>query len=222
MFVKSRARYSPSWILSNKRVEDARSSSYRAKSHKTREKERKSAGVSPLGANDRRGNELPDVLKLSSIPYVARLRAIRIRRNIHFARLTIRISRHKTHMLWMHAWIARHSVCTHPPPTKERRKRGMQTLKNGSVYPARIESGSESLKIYIDLCRRYRDGSGRRRARRRKEEGGGGWVGIRDVSLIHPNCVPKLDLLQRPICSRRRIIDKARGRLRRLENDPLI
>lgn len=99
--------------------------------------------------------------------------AIRIRRNIHFARLTIRISRHKTHMLWMHAWIALRPVCTQPPPTEERRRRGVQTLKNGSVYPARIESGSESLKIYIDLCRRYRDESGRGKARRRREGRGG-------------------------------------------------
>lgn len=70
----------PARALSNKRVEDARSTSYRANSHKTGEEERKSAGrvsSSFLGANDRRGNELPDVLKLSSIPLrgAPRLRA---------------------------------------------------------------------------------------------------------------------------------------------------
>lgn len=205
----------PPRALSNKRVEDARSTSYRANSHKTREEERKSAGMFSSGANDRRGNELPDVLKLSSIPYgVPRLRA-----NSNSAKYSLCKIDHSYKPSIKRVCSGCTRGCTplrvHAPFSSgtEGRGEGMQTLKNGSVYP---HSDRIRLGILENLYRFMPTISGRGRGRRAKG------LGLRDVSLIHPNCVPKLDLLQRPICSQRRIIDKARGRLRRLENDPLI
>lgn len=205
----------PPRALSNKRVEDARSTSYRANSHKTREEERKSAGMFSSGANDRRGNELPDVLKLSSIPYgVPRLRA-----NSNSAKYSLCKIDHSYKPSIKRVCSGCTRGCTplrvHAPSFSgtEGRGEGMQTLKNGSVYP---HSDRIRLGILENLYRFMPTISGRGRGRRAKG------LGLRDVSLIHPNCVPKLDLLQRPICSQRRIIDKARGRLRRLENDPLI
>lgn len=205
----------PPRALSNKRVEDARSTSYRANSHKTREEERKSAGMFSSGANDRRGNELPDVLKLSSIPYgVPRLRA-----NSNSAKYSLCKIDHSYKPSIKRVCSGCTRGCTplrvHAPSSSgtEGRGEGMQTLKNGSVYP---HSDRIRLGILENLYRFMPTISGRGRGRRAKG------LGLRDVSLIHPNCVPKLDLLQRPICSQRRIIDKARGRLRRLENDPLI
>lgn len=205
----------PPRALSNKRVEDARSTSYRANSHKTREEERKSAGMFSSGANDRRGNELPDVLKLSSIPYgVPRLRA-----NSNSAKYSLCKIDHSYKPSIKRVCSGCTRGCTplrvHAPSSSgtEGRGEGMQTLKNGSVYP---HSDRIRLGILENLYRFMPTISGRGRGRRAKG------LGLRDVSLIHPNCVPKLDLLQRPICSQRRIIDKARDRLRRLENDPLI
>lgn len=89
---------SPSRALSNKRVEDARSTSYRANSHKTGEEERKSAGrgvlLLPRGERSP-GKRIAGRFKVVLHPLTGRppgYERIRIRRNIHFARLTIRIS----------------------------------------------------------------------------------------------------------------------------------
>lgn len=89
------------------------------------------------GANDRRGNELPDVLKLSSIPYgVPRLRA-----NSNSAKYSLCKIDHSYKPSIKRVCSGCTRGCTplrvHAPSSSgtEGRGEGMQTLKNGSVYP---------------------------------------------------------------------------------------
>lgn len=59
----------------------------------------------------------------------------------------------------MHAWM--HAApCARTLLLWKGEGRGCKLWKTGLYIPIRIESGSESLKIYIDLCRRYRGEGG--------------------------------------------------------------
>lgn len=106
----------------------------------------------------------------------------------------------------MHAWMrSRRSVCTQdppPPPPPLLKGEDANSEKRVCISPF----GSNPARNPWKFISIYADDIGTRAGCRRAKG-----LGLRDVSLIHPNCVPKLDLLQRPICSRRRIIDKARG-----------
>lgn len=91
--------------------------------------------------------KFPSVLKLfqATSPLRPPWKAIRIRQNIHFARLTVRINLHKTHML---CWVARKCRLRASRDTQSH-ERDAQTLKNESAY----FRGSSPVRILESLYR---------------------------------------------------------------------